>query len=123
MFRARAVLILVASSPWQLKFVRWRQTLVDRLYEADFLRATVVVPGVLRWRVDFWKIFAPTCVYVYVIVCLYVFMFLCTCVCVTHVSYVFLCQWTSFIIDVLPLCGRLILDVVMKLQACRICTQ
>jgi len=73
-FWARAVLILFASSPWRLKLVQWHRILVARQYAADFLRATVVMPGILWWRVDFWKICAPACVYMYVFVCVYVFI-------------------------------------------------
>jgi hypothetical protein len=49
------------------------------------LRVTVVVPGILWWHVDFWKICAPACVYTYVFlcVCIYVLcMYVCNvCVC------------------------------------------
>ena len=45
-----------------------------------------------------------------VFVCMYLSFYAYMCV-----MYVFLCLWISVVIDVLPLCGRLILDVVMKL--------
>ena len=47
--------ILGSRSPWPLHFVRWRLIFVDSEY-SDVLQATVVSPGIAKWRLDFRKI-------------------------------------------------------------------
>jgi hypothetical protein len=55
---SRAEQIPGVSSPWRLNFALWRLIFVGPQY-GIFFNVSLLVPRILRWLLDFWKLFGP----------------------------------------------------------------